>query len=86
MNRQTLIVLGGGLCVALLVALLMQAMVGSPNSTDGEAVQTTSVLVAAKNLSIGDTLDATSMTWKKLAGKRSVSRRNRQRRTCLKRR
>jgi len=28
MNRQTLIILGGGFCAALMVALLMQAMLG----------------------------------------------------------
>lgn len=64
MNRQTLIVLGGGLCAALLVALLMQAMVGSkkPVSTDTVA-PVTQVLVAAKDLKIGDTLEPASYKW-----------------------
>jgi len=64
MNRQTLIILGGGFCAALLVALLMQAMLGGGSKpeilNEEPKVQ---VLVASKNLSIGDTLDVDDMQW-----------------------
>lgn len=64
MNKQTLIILGGGFFAALLVALLMQAMLGGGSKpeilNEEPKVQ---VLIAAKNLSIGDTLDAEDMQW-----------------------
>ena len=64
MNRQTLIILGGGFCAALMVALLMQAMLGGNSKpeilNEEPKVQ---VLIASKNLSIGDTLDADDMKW-----------------------
>ena len=64
MNRQTLIILGGGFCAALMVALLMQAMLGGNSKPEilNEEPKA-SVLVATKNLSIGDTLDADDMQW-----------------------
>ncbi len=64
MNKQTLIILGGGFGAALLVALLMQAMLGGnakPEILNEEPK--TQVLVASKNLSIGDTLDSSDMKW-----------------------
>ena len=66
MNRQSIIVLGGGLLVALLVALIMQAMIGGNKQqpTEIAQIQTTRVLIASKNLNTGDTLDKSSMEWK----------------------
>ena len=66
MNKQTLIILGGGLVAALVVALIMQAMVPEPQ----QAVQTitqeapkSEVLVAARDLEMGSVLDSTDMRW-----------------------
>ena len=64
MNRQTLIILGGGFGAALFVALLMQMMLGGnskPKILNEEPK--TQVLVAAKKLSIGDVLDGDDMKW-----------------------
>ena len=63
MNKQTLIVLGGGLCAALLVAMLMQSLVGGDKTQKVEQIPTTKILVAAKDLKIGDPLDDTSYQW-----------------------
>lgn len=66
MNRQTIIILGGGLCFALLVALIMQAML-KPEPTQQPVIaqiETARILVAAKDLKIGDSLSAESMKWK----------------------
>ena len=64
MNKQTLIILGGGFFAALLVALLMQAMLGGNSKpeilNEEPKVQ---ILIAAKNLSTGDTLGANDMKW-----------------------
>lgn len=64
MNRQTLIILGGGFCAALMVALLMSTMLGGNSKPEilNEEPKT-SVLVASNNLSIGDTLNASDMQW-----------------------
>jgi len=64
MNRQTLIILGGGFCAALLVAILMQSMLGGsskPQILNEEPK--TAVLVAARNLKIGDNLVEKDMQW-----------------------
>ena len=65
MNKQTLIILGGGLLAALIVAMIMQAMV-----PEQQAVQTVTkeapkseVLVAAQNLEMGSVLDENDMRW-----------------------
>jgi pilus assembly protein CpaB len=66
MNKQSIIVLGGGLLVSLLVALIMQAMIGGNDQPPAQIAQieTTRVLIASKDLKIGDTLDDASMEWK----------------------
>ncbi len=64
MNRQTLIILGGGFCAALMVAILMQSMLGGsskPQILNEEPK--TAVLVAARNLKIGDNLVGNDMQW-----------------------
>ena len=64
MNRQTLIILGGGFCMALLVAVLMQSLLGGsakPEILNEEPKA--QVLVAAKTLKIGETLDKEDMQW-----------------------
>jgi pilus assembly protein CpaB len=66
MNKQTLIILGGGLCFALLVALIMQAMLKPEPSQQPVVAQieTARILVASKDLKIGDSLTQESMKWK----------------------
>lgn len=65
MNRQTLIILGGGFCVALLVALLLQMVMGSEEPAPVVAVKApTQILVAAKDLGLGEEIKSTSYEWK----------------------
>jgi pilus assembly protein CpaB len=64
MNRQTLTILGGGFCVALLIAILMQSLLGGsakPEILNEEPKS--QVLVATKKLKIGDTLAVDDMQW-----------------------
>ena len=65
MNKQTLIILGGGLLAALVVALVMQAMVGSPQpvQTVTQEAPKSEVLVAARVLEMGSVLDPDDMKW-----------------------
>ncbi|PCH99377.1 MAG: Flp pilus assembly protein CpaB [Alphaproteobacteria bacterium] len=65
MNRQVLIILGGGLCVALLIALLLQSMLGAPEPTQQIAkIPATYILIATKNIKMGDALSEKSYEWK----------------------
>lgn len=66
MNKQTMIILGGGLCVALLVALIMQAMLSpsEPQQPVIAQIETSRILVASKDLKIGEALTEESMEWK----------------------
>jgi pilus assembly protein CpaB len=63
MNKQTLIILGGGFLAALLVAMLMQAMLGGSKPKILNEEPKASILVATKNLKIGDTLTKEDMKW-----------------------
>lgn len=65
MNRNLIIVLAGGLLIAVLVAVLVQASLGGKKKDKAvaEAVQKVQIIVAAKNLSTGTTLDDKSMKW-----------------------
>lgn len=67
MNKQTLIILGGGLVAALIVALMMQALIGTPNPEPQAIVQKdapkSEVLVAARDLGMGSVLEAIDMRW-----------------------
>ena len=64
MNRQTFIIITGGFFAALLVALLMQSMLGGnakPEILNEEPKAL--VLVASRNLAIGSTLTESDMKW-----------------------
>lgn len=65
MNKQIFILIAGGLCAALIVALIVQMLIGEePSPTVAQqAVPTIEILVAAKPLSIGDTLDESATRW-----------------------
>lgn len=65
MNKQTLLILGGGLVVAILVAVLLQAMMGGDEPVKKAAVKPkTEILVAAKDLKMGDKVSEKSYEWK----------------------
>lgn len=57
MNRNVLIVLGGGFAIALLVALIVSAGLSGGKGSD------TQILVAAKNLAVGQELAITDVKW-----------------------
>lgn len=61
MNKNILIVLGGAVAVALLVAVLVQVSLGG--KSEGPAEERVMVLVATKNLRIGHELSADDMRW-----------------------
>ena len=65
MNKNVLIVLAGGLVVAVLVAMLVNmSLSGSKNKpVSGESVATTEILVAAKDLAIGNKIDGGDVKW-----------------------
>lgn len=60
MNKNVLIVLGGAVLVAVLVAFLVQISLGGKKSASEDKVM---VLVASKNLGIGTELKDDSMRW-----------------------
>ncbi|MCD8497005.1 MAG: Flp pilus assembly protein CpaB [Alphaproteobacteria bacterium] len=65
MNKNILIVLGGAVLVAFLVALLVQLSIGGKKPpAPVEEVKTVNILVAAKDLKSGDELSGDAMTWK----------------------
>lgn len=66
MNRQVLILIIGGLFAALIVALLVQSVIGggkTQTSPETVTIETTQVLVAARNLNIGDELTPQMVKW-----------------------
>lgn len=64
MNKNILIVLGGAVLVAVLVAMLVQITLGgSDRSLEVSDVPTTQILVASKNLRIGQELIPGTVRW-----------------------
>lgn len=61
MNKSVLMIMGGALIVAITVALIVQAKL-SPKS-GGAAPKTIEILVATKQLLIGQTLQTTDVRW-----------------------
>lgn len=57
MNRNVIIVLAGGFVIALLVALIVQAGLSGGKGSEGQ------ILVATKNLPIGQELSITDVKW-----------------------
>ena len=64
MNRNVIIILVGGFLVAMMVALLMQSMLGKTKKSETVDTQRVEILVAAKNLSVGKELKEGDFTWK----------------------
>lgn len=62
MNKSVLLIMGGALVVAITVALIVQAKL-TPKSGSGPAPKTVEVLVANKQILIGDTLKAADVRW-----------------------
>lgn len=63
MNKNVLIVLGGGFLVAILVAVLVNASLnGNKPAPTAEAVYS-EILVASKDLSIGTEVNSTNVKW-----------------------
>ena len=71
MNKNVMIVLAGGFVVAILVAVLVQASLGGKKVSDNGPK--TQVLVAAKDLSLGSELDATSLKWQTWPGEKAFA-------------
>jgi pilus assembly protein CpaB len=64
MNRNVIIILVGGFVVAMLVAMLMQAMLGGSKKSDAIDETRVQILVAAKDLSVGKELKEGDLKWK----------------------
>lgn len=67
MNKNVLIAFGGAVLIALLVAMLMSAMLKGGSKKEAQVVQETprvQILVASKNLGVGQLLTAEDMKWK----------------------
>jgi pilus assembly protein CpaB len=64
MNKNILIVLGGAVLVAFLVALLVQMSIGGKKSAPVQTVKSVNILVAAKDLGSGTTLAEGDTAWK----------------------
>lgn len=63
MNKNILIVLGGAVLVAVLVAMLVQVMVGGQEPVPTTQEAKVEVLVAAKDLKLGRELSAGDLRW-----------------------
>lgn len=63
MNKNILIVLGGAVLVAVLVAMLVQLTLGGDDSTPTDQEPRVEILVADKDLGIGRELKAGDMRW-----------------------
>jgi len=65
MNKNILIVLFGGFLVAVLVAILLQAMLGGSTKNKSAEMKNIQILVAAKNLKVGKELKEGDLKWQK---------------------
>lgn len=63
MNKNIVIVLAGGFLIALLVALMVNAMLGGSKKSEVVEVKKVQVLVAAKDLSVGKELKEGDLKW-----------------------
>jgi len=64
MDKNVLIVLGGGFLIAMLVAIMLQAMLGGSKKEKPIDTQRVQILVAAKDLSVGKELKEGDLKWK----------------------
>ncbi len=62
MNKTVVMILGGAVLVAIIVALLVQAKLSPKNQATAQP--TISILVAAKRLEVGAQLQADNVSWK----------------------
>ncbi len=63
MNKNIIIVLAGGFLIAVLVAILMQAMLGGGNKPAPVNKDKVQILVAAKDLKVGRELEEGDLKW-----------------------
>lgn len=63
MNKNIIIVLVGGFLIAVLVALMVNAMLSGSNKSEVAVVKKVQILVAAKNLSVGKDLKEGDLKW-----------------------
>lgn len=63
MNKNMLIVMGGGLMVAIIVAALVEMSLGPSEPAPVVSENKVEILVAARDLKVGDELSDTSMKW-----------------------
>lgn len=64
MNKNVLIVLGGGFLIAVLVALMVKASLGTNKPAPAPVAEArVSIVVAAKPLKAGDKIDETNVKW-----------------------
>lgn len=63
MNRSTVIIVAAGFGFALLAALLVQMIGGKKAPEAGEAARNISILVASRDIAVGDELGKTNMQW-----------------------
>jgi len=62
MNKSVLLIMGGALVVAITVAIIVQAKLG-PKAKDGGAPKTVEILVASKQIVLGETVKETDVRW-----------------------
>jgi len=65
MNKNIIIVIVGAFVIAMLVAVLVQAMVGGKRSDSANAAPTKAVLIAARDIPVGRELSEEDLKWKK---------------------
>ncbi len=63
MNKSVLMIMGGALVVAITVALIVQAKLSPKSRGGGDAPNMIEILVANKQLLVGDTLKETDVRW-----------------------
>ena len=67
MNRTVLIILAGGFCTALLVAMFVQMLIsdfsGNDEATEVATIETSYILVADKDMSVGAVVEDGDVRW-----------------------
>lgn len=64
MSKSTLLILGGGLLFAVLAAVLVQMMLGGNKKQQAaQAAKTVQILVASKDIKMGDVFGTTNVKW-----------------------
>lgn len=63
MNRTTLLVMGGAIIVAIVVAVIVQTKVAPKQALTAASIPTMDILVAVKDMRAGDTVTAKDARW-----------------------